>query len=191
MNSEHLLDAIGLVDDDLIREAEAYRPSRRNYSRWLSLAACLAVVLVLGYGLTHIRMGGGSAAPSAPSAGTPAASAPAASTPAASTPAGGESEIPGNGCSFDAAVEIFGMESGQTPAIMVDGTVYRYDLAGAVIRPEESELRDSTSYTDGEPSEDGQINFPRENVRYMVLEDGTVALNWNGSYEWFIFVPAE
>ena len=57
MNTEHLLDAIGLLDDDLVREAEEYRRPRRDYSRWISLAAGFAVVLTLGYGV--IRSGRG------------------------------------------------------------------------------------------------------------------------------------
>ena len=58
MNTEYLLDAIGLLDDDLIQEAETCSaPKRRSgYRSWMSLAACLAVVVVLGYGLTHIRL---------------------------------------------------------------------------------------------------------------------------------------
>lgn len=55
MSREHLLEAIGLLDDDLIREAEEYRRSRRNYRPWISLAACLVVVLALGYGVTRLR----------------------------------------------------------------------------------------------------------------------------------------
>ena len=64
MNAEFLLDAIGQLDDALIREAERYRPKAR-YGRMLSLAASFAVVILLAYGVAHIRMGGmsGGAAP--------------------------------------------------------------------------------------------------------------------------------
>ena len=53
MNTEHILDAIGLLDDDLIREAEEYsRPRvRHSYGTWLGLAASFAVVLTLGSGV--------------------------------------------------------------------------------------------------------------------------------------------
>ena len=36
MNTEHLLDAIGLLDDDLVREAEEYKSLRKGpgYWRW-------------------------------------------------------------------------------------------------------------------------------------------------------------
>ena len=81
------------------------------------------------------------------------------------------------------------MERGQTPAIMVDGTVYWYWSETAVVRPDGLEVRESTSRTQGIPEEDGQINFPKEGVRYVILEEGRVGVNWNGSYEWMVFVP--
>ena len=79
MRAEHLLEAIGLLDDGLIQEAEQYRrpKGRLHPGVWLGWAASFAVVLVLGYGLTHLGMGGGGAAPE----NRPAASAPAASAP--------------------------------------------------------------------------------------------------------------
>ena len=60
MNTEHILDAIGLLDDDLIREAEEYsRPRvRHSYGTWLGLAASFAVVLALGYGAVNLGGGG-------------------------------------------------------------------------------------------------------------------------------------
>lgn len=54
MTREHLLEAMGLLDDDLIREAE--EPVRRkkwNRNAWISLAACLALVLTIGYGVVY------------------------------------------------------------------------------------------------------------------------------------------
>lgn len=59
MNAEYLLDAIGQLDDDLVREAERYRRPRVHYGRLLGLAASFAVVIALGYVLTHFGMGGG------------------------------------------------------------------------------------------------------------------------------------
>ena len=45
MTREHLLAAMGLLDDDLIREAEE-PVSRKKWNReaWISLAACLAMM---------------------------------------------------------------------------------------------------------------------------------------------------
>lgn len=59
MNAEYLLDAIGHLDDDLIREAERWRRPKAHYGRLMGLAACFAVVIALGYVLTHFGMGGG------------------------------------------------------------------------------------------------------------------------------------
>lgn len=54
MTREHLLEAMGLLDDDLIQEAE--KPVNRkkwNRDAWISLAACLAIVLTIGYGVVR------------------------------------------------------------------------------------------------------------------------------------------
>lgn len=71
MNAEYLLDAIGQLDDDLIREAERYRRPKARYGRLMGLAASFAVVILLGYFATHFGMGGGSG--SAPANGGAAA----------------------------------------------------------------------------------------------------------------------
>ena len=54
MTREHLLEAMGLLDDDLIKQAEE-PVSRKKWNResWISLAACLAIVLTIGYGLVQ------------------------------------------------------------------------------------------------------------------------------------------
>ncbi len=207
MTANHLLDAMGLLDDELIQQAEEYtRGKGKNYGKWMAWAASFAVVLVLGYGLTHLNigMGGGAANGGAPGASQGASSAPSASSGGGEmNDAAGEGDqsaiealpnekpddviAPAGDASFDGAVDIFGMEPGQVPAIMVDGTLYWDASTTSVIRPEEEAgVRFSTSYTDGEPFEDGQTNFHPEGVRYMVLENGTVAVNWNGSNEWHI-----
>lgn len=61
MTSEHLLDAIGLLDDGLIQEAERFSPQRRQVhaGRWLGLAASLLVVIGLGYGVLRLGLAGG------------------------------------------------------------------------------------------------------------------------------------
>ena len=102
MTTEHILNAIGLLDDDLVREAEEYRRPRArfDYRRWGSLAACCALVIALGWGALWLSTGGdiykglewdgfsGGAAEN-----RPASSAPAAGTPTASAPA---SPVPGH-----------------------------------------------------------------------------------------------
>lgn len=59
MNAEYLLDAIGQLDDDLVREAERYRRPRTRYGPLLGWVACFSVMLLLSYGVTHLGMGGG------------------------------------------------------------------------------------------------------------------------------------
>ena len=175
MNAEHLLDAIGLLDDDLIREAEVYQPSRRDYKRWISLAACLAVVLTLGYAVTHLEfgMGGGSAAPSDPSGGN------GVSTPAASTPAGGtdgsETEGPGQ------------LSGDPAPAIMVGGVLYRSTGEPVPGEPDPAVIRTAASYTEGTPEEDGQSNIA-PSIQYAETELGVVVLV---EEEWILFEPVE
>lgn len=84
MNAEYLLDAVGLLDDDLIREAEEYSRPRRDYRPWIGLAASFAIVLTLGYALTHLGMDGGAAPENQASGG--AADAPSRSYGGAEAP---------------------------------------------------------------------------------------------------------
>ena len=95
MNSEFLLRAIGLLDDDLIDEAlrpAASRPSLLAQARrWASVAACLALLLTAGYFVTHLGMGGSSSGSSSASAGE---------------------EAPGNGTSSDSAAGGTGSSAG-------------------------------------------------------------------------------
>ena len=70
---------------------------------------------------------------------------------------------------------------------MVDGVLYWSTdeiLAGEV---DPSIIRDTTSYTDGMPEEDGQTNFAREGTQYAVTADGVAVLVGN---EWVLFEPA-
>lgn len=48
MRAERLFRALGLVDPALVEEALAVR--RRNWTRWAAMAACLALVMGLGFG---------------------------------------------------------------------------------------------------------------------------------------------
>ena len=54
MTSEHLLEAMGLLDDDLIVQAER-APARKPvpWQRWLGLCACLALVFLVGRGVVQ------------------------------------------------------------------------------------------------------------------------------------------
>ena len=59
MNEEFLLQAVGHIDEDLIAEAEEYRPAKRPSLRrpLAGLAACLAVVFGLYWGMNNLGMG--------------------------------------------------------------------------------------------------------------------------------------
>lgn len=72
MTSEHLLEAMGLLDDDLILQAER-APARRPvpWQQWLGLCACLALVFLVGRGMVE-NWGGSSNTSSGASASTSA-----------------------------------------------------------------------------------------------------------------------
>lgn len=89
MNAEYLLDAIGRLDDDLIQEAERYRRPKARYGRLLGLAASFAVVIALGYVLTHVGGMRGGGAPSFSGGGNNGAPASGNSAPS------GDSMLPG------------------------------------------------------------------------------------------------
>lgn len=203
MNAEYLLDAVGLLDDGLLREAEEYQPPRRDYRPWIGLAASFAIVLTLGYALTHLGMGGGAAPENQASGG--AANAPAGSyggdgaPPPASTEGpdgssmqgGGDwpADSPGAGSSSDnAAPQEPGAVGGDyCAAIMVDGVVYWSTDTPVPGEVEESAVRTATSYTDGVPEEDGQTNFDRDlTAQYAMTDMGLVVLI---DQEWILFDP--
>ena len=193
MNAEYLLDAVGLLDDELIREAEGYSRTRRDYSRWIGLAAGLAVVLTLGYGLTHLNLGmGGGAAPENQASGG-AASMPGGVTGTEAPPDFGAVDFP----SGAAPQEPGGAENGGgtagdvLSAFMADGTVYRDTGEYITIEPKEEDIRYTASFTSGvEPEEDGQANFLPVGTAYVLLEDGRAAVRDNEeSGSWRIYDP--
>lgn len=193
MNAEYLLDAVGLLDDDLLREAEEHHRPRRDYRPWIGLAACLAVVLTLGYALTHLGMGGGAAPGNQISGG--AASAPAGSCggaealpPEEAPPASAEgpdgSGMQGGGSTpADPCAPV----EAETLAVLIDGGLYR--STGEIIRlsPEEGEVQYGLSWHDEKSGEDRV-----EPRRWLLLEDGTVAVSWDTQeHGWLVFAPAE
>lgn len=194
MNAEYLLDAVGFVDDDLLREAEEYHRPRRDYRPWIGLAASFVVVLTLGYALTHLGMGGGAAPENQASGG--AASAPAGSYGGAEGPPLEEYRPPASAEGPDGSDM---QDGGSTPAdpcapveaetlaVLIDGGLYR--STGEIIRlsPDEGEVQYGLSWYDEESGED---RF--EPRRWLMLEDGTVAVSWDTQeHGWLVFAPAE
>ena len=193
MNTEYLLDAIGLLDDDLIQEAETVQKRRSGYRGWTSLAACLAVVLVLGYGLTHIRLGGKNT--DSLSGGSPAASNEASNGsgapgafPIEPTDSSGGADEPGSSAGSEVPSSAEGpAEHDFCAAIMVDGLLYWSTGAPVPGEPDPSIIQTVTSYTDTQPEEDGQTNFDRGlTTRYAMTDLGLVVLI---DHEWVLFDP--
>lgn len=48
MKNENILDAIGMINDEAVRDAKAYkRPKSRSWLKWGAVAACLCLVVLL------------------------------------------------------------------------------------------------------------------------------------------------
>lgn len=205
MNAEHILDAMGLVDDDLIQEAERYsRPrGRMAHREWLGLAACFTVVVALVYGLAQLGMSGGNGySGGMATEGWPASSAP--NTPAGGT-AGGNMAPPeeadgslgdGDTCPLpepDSSGQreeqpgwIPGGE-GFCDAIMVGGILYCSTGEVVAVAVEESEIRTVVSYTNTLPEMDGQTNFSHDlAARYAMTDQGLVV---EMEEQWVLFDP--
>lgn len=205
MTREHLIDAIGLLDDELIREAEEYSHPRRqiDYRPWISLAACLAVVVTIGYGVAHLQMGGGSSmnggAASRPAASNGASQGTGPADMEALPPSGEDLNCgtdspqapdaePDSSGGFDVPSSAGGpAEHDFCAAIMVDGLLYWSTDTPVPGEPDPSIIQTVTSYTDTQPEEDGQTNFDRGlTTRYAMTDLGLVVLI---DHEWVLFDP--
>ena len=175
MTSEYLLEAVGLLDDDLILQAER-PPARRPvpWQRWLGLCACLAIVFLVGRGMVQNWSGGGSSGAAA------SGSAGGAAGPSAGTGSSASTGSPNEGAGGS-------VSSGeQYDAIMVDGAVYWSTGKILVGEVDPGAIRETTSHTDGVPEEEGQTNFAPAGTRYAVTADGVVVLI---DREWVLFSP--
>ena len=199
MNTEHILDAIGLLDDDLIREAEEYSRPRASfdYRRWIGLAASLAVVLALGYGAVNLGGGGDKSC-----------------TASSAQLSGGAECLPGEAMSggtdgentvYDsleptpepteptpgAVSAEFSQNGGDVfrAAIMVDGVLY-----WSTDRPFSGEVdgaQNVTAYINTVPEMDGQTNFSQDlSARYAMTDQG-LAVEMDGVWVLFETAPAE
>ena len=196
MNAGDILDAIGLLDDSLIQEAEEYSRPRKQagYRPWISLAACLAVVIALGYGAVRLTYLGGSNGSGA---------APGQAGCASNEPQGGSAPPPGAGIDNapsedqapDVAEPALPEETDQSvnggehrPAIMVDGILYWSTGVPAAEAVDEGDVRTVTSYINTVPEMDGQTNFSQDlSARYAMTSQG-LAVWMDG--EWILFEPA-
>lgn len=91
MTSEHLLEAMGLLDDDLIVQAER-APARKPvpWQRWLGLCACLALVFLVGRGVVQ-NWSGSSSSNGAVASTSAGGGAPSGDVGSASTSSGSAS----------------------------------------------------------------------------------------------------
>lgn len=127
MNSFRLARIIGLIDDDIVEESSDVPMVKKiHWLRYTALAACLCVVFLGIWQLTHIRMG--SAAPSA---------ADPAEAPAADAPLG-----------VGAAVE--GTTDGSTVYMAYEGPVLPLTLAVEGVTAERDILYDFDQNTDAD-----------------------------------------
>lgn len=161
MNEEFLLQAMGHIDEDLIVQAETYRPVRRSRS-WqrplAGLAACAAVAFVLYWGANNLRMGNSSTTSGSTGGGE------------ATTSSSSNGNFPGETQDF-------------CPAILVDGQLY-WSSGEVLSSVDESAILGTTTYTDGIPDQDGQSNAVPEGARYA-RTDGGIAVEMDG--EWVLF----
>lgn len=57
MKNENILDAIGMINEDAVREAKAYRRTKsRSWAKWGAMAACLCLMVVGAFGCIHSNM---------------------------------------------------------------------------------------------------------------------------------------
>ncbi len=80
--------------------------------------------------------------------------------------------------------------AGDYPAmLMVDGVLYQSTSEPVPVEMDESVIKTVSSYTDTEPTEDGQTNFDRScTTEYGMTSDGLMVLI---DLEWIRFAPVE
>ena len=202
MTPEHLLDAMGLLDDSLIQQAEGYAVPRRrtSYGTWLAWAASFAVVIMLGYGLVRPDLGGMSGGGSMPSedsltgenqAGSGSYVFGSASQEGNPVPDAGDSSgwnlTNSGGTEPVQPGEPDGASETHQHAIMVDGILYHSTGTELDIEPEERTVHTVTAYINTVPEMDGQTNFSQDlSARYAMTNLGLV-VELDG--KWILFEP--
>ena len=86
MTGQELFYALSFVDEKYVAEAETARISKTPWLKYLSVAACLCIILLGVYGMKNLVGFEKMPAADAPAAMAPAADAPAADAPAADAP---------------------------------------------------------------------------------------------------------
>ncbi len=189
MTSEELLNAIGQVDDDLIQEAEEYRPPAKVllFARWKPLIGGLAAACLVAAALTHLptmgNLAGGGASADATTAGQAESSAGMSGGAADS---GGGSV--GNGLPSAPAAPSDGESASPSQEQQGESSVLRtpagdYSLTGEVV----SELPENSRqlgvlFLEGEDSESQLYTDRKEYAGCMLWEgpDGTLYVQLPG-----------
>lgn len=166
MTSEYLLDAMGLLDDDMIQDAEEGAKPAFHWQRWGAWAACLALVVALGYGASQLGAGqDGSSADTA--GGIPSSS----SGEAGAANSDSTATAPGENCQQgEGAIPVY--RDGQTYHIVrsVEKLPEDSELLGLLERNDGASLyTDSEEYAGCEVWEDGS------GFLYVQMPDGTFA----------------
>ena len=184
MNAECLLEAIGLIDDDLIAGAmeaparqAAPRPRRR---RWAALAACLALAAALGRFALPAMTGGMIGSDSTGDAASPNSGSVGGGAGPSLDGAAGEEDSAGQAAPEEPGCDSESAAGDRSFAVMVDtGRV----LAGEV---DPSDIRGNTVYADAAlPEAEGEANFTGS-CPYALTADGAAVL-MDG--EWVLFSP--
>jgi len=118
VKSEHLFEAVGLVDDRLVEEAAEAGRARTPWNRWLATAACLLLVLGLGGVAAGTLLRGCGSKDSASPAETRNAAADMAQAPMAMESAPAEPETASGEAWMDEAAEVPAPTSAPEPSSM-------------------------------------------------------------------------
>lgn len=175
----------------------------------MTLAACLAVVIALGYALTHVGGMGGGAAPEFSGGAAPGTSAGGDNAQAAEELWGqgqdasnGESAAPDPAGPNASAGSPMGtddpgahdlLEPTEDPegermfAVLADGTVYQATEEDALLEPVEGAIQ----YTIGGERAAEEAGFLPAGTAYVMLEPGVAAVRVEESGLWRIFRSVE
>lgn len=177
MKKEDVLECMEYIDAEFINEADIYKAEkemqilssevskmdkRKNtlkIVKYTSMVACLVAVVFAGFILLNRKTDSNS---------------------------GSQGNLIAESSSQENVSVGNSAQGDYSPMIMVDGIVYKDTYSVVSEEIDENSIQYSTSYTDGEPIKDGEINFDKSgNVPYVVLEDGMVIVQVDG--EWRIF----
>ena len=186
MNEHDLLDAIGGIDPKYIKDADkAVSPKSKivRFQRYYMAAASIFLLVVAGILFKNLYQAPYYESTDETSEITTLSALPEGEEEAAAEEADGETEQ--ETASEEAEVEtasedsfkVESAESDYAAMIMYDGAIYKdsgEEFIGEIL---EDNLLKTTSYTDGEPSEDMQQNFNASSeTKFFVWDENTLVV---------------